>query len=288
VATAIRNACSFDGGTLVQTDNGFVPIEDIVPGRHQVLSRNKETGEVDFKPVIYRYSNVYDDVVHITIRDLDTLAEQTILSNRIHGFFAVERSPSVQLVSEKPREQVESDSGGRWVQAQHLKKGQLLTNSDEGWSEIVAVEVEARTFLAYNLNVADFHTYFVKNSLDTKADAVWVNNCRPTLSEEIVRDVARLGGEHSSINAAALRSDAFSVINTIAGAVSRPGFGRIPRTTQDLRELFPDQRVHELIGNLRGWTSIDPVPGNAHAHAGVRILARREGHGWLFRVTDTH
>ena len=157
-----------------------------------------------------------------------------------------------------------------------------MLNSDETWSEVVDVEIEPRALLAYNLNVAGFHTYFVKNSLDENADAVWVDNCRPTLSEAIVRDVARLGGRHAGLDAGALRADVFAVIDRVAGA------NTIPKATQDLQNLFPNQRVHELSGNWRGWTSIDPVPGNAHAYAGVRVLAKRQGNGWAFRVEDTH
>jgi hypothetical protein len=237
---------------------------------------------MDFKPVINRYSNVYDDVVHITIRDLDTLAEQTILSNRIHAFFVAGRQPSWRLASGTPDRRVEEDSGGRWVQAQKLHSGQRLLNSDETWSEVVDVKIESRALLAYNLNVAEFHTYFVKHSSDWNADAVWVDNCPPDIWQTIAADVAKLRGRHGSIVPKLLKADVRSVIDQILGA------NPIPRTTQDLTNLFPNQRVHDLTGNFRGWTSIDPVPDNAHAHAGVRILAKQQGDSWLFRVADTH
>ena len=157
-----------------------------------------------------------------------------------------------------------------------------LLNSDETWSEVVDVKIESRALLAYNLSVAEFHTYFVKNSSDRNADAVWVDNCPPEIWQTIVADVAKLRGRHGSIVPKLLRADVRSVIDQILGA------NPIPRTTQDLTNLFPNRWVHDLTGNFRGWTSIDPVPDNRHAHAGVRILAKQQGDSWLFRVADTH
>ncbi|MDH3663788.1 MAG: polymorphic toxin-type HINT domain-containing protein, partial [Alphaproteobacteria bacterium] len=153
--------CSFDGNTLVLTERGFVPIRDIVPGVHHVWSRNKESGEMAFKPVLDQYSNVYDGVVYVTVQNLANGVEHRILSNRVHPFF-VTNDKNVHLVAGRGRENRDTPHPGSWVQAHNLRPGDRLLNADESQSRIVRVLLEKKRLIAYNLSVADFHTYFVK------------------------------------------------------------------------------------------------------------------------------
>ena len=64
----------------------------------------------------------------------------------------------------------------QWVDAQYLKTGYRLLNPDNTWAIVTSVQVTDEPLTAYNLTVADYHTYFVAGQ--QHAPAVWVhNNC---------------------------------------------------------------------------------------------------------------
>jgi len=71
---------------------------------------------------------------------------------------------------------------GHWVDAQHLVAGDRLLNSDESWSEVVSVKAVEKPIKAYNLTVANDHTYFIAGAANDNAHtkhlakAVWVHN----------------------------------------------------------------------------------------------------------------
>ena len=169
---------SFDGETLVRTEDGFVPIEDIRPRADSVLARDEETGEQAYKPVLAQHRSRYDETVRVTIRDLETGAEQTIAANRVHPFYVADEVSELRLVAAGggAAPVLGTNDTGRWVQAHNLVAGDRLLNADEGWSEVTSVRVERKPLLAYNLTVADFHTFFVKAPEANDNDAVWVHN----------------------------------------------------------------------------------------------------------------
>ena len=169
---------SFDGATLVRTEDGFVPIEDIRPREASVLARDEETGAQAYKPVLAQHRSRYDETVRVAIRDLETGAEQTLAANRVHPFYVADEVSELRLVAAGggTAPVIGTNATGRWVQAHNLIAGDRLLNADEGWSEVTAVRVERKPLLAYNLTVADFHTFFVKAPEANDNDAVWVHN----------------------------------------------------------------------------------------------------------------
>ena len=62
----------------------------------------------------------------------------------------------------------------QWVDAQYLKTGYRLFNPDNTWAIVTSVQVTDEPLTAYNLTVADYHTYFVAGQ--QHAPAVWVHN----------------------------------------------------------------------------------------------------------------
>ena len=60
------------------------------------------------------------------------------------------------------------------MDAADLTAGYRLLNDDASWAEVVSVEVVAEELEAYNLTVADYHTYFV--AANENASPVWVHN----------------------------------------------------------------------------------------------------------------
>jgi len=70
----------------------------------------------------------------------------------------------------------------QWVDAQYLKTGYRLFNPDNTWAIVTSVQVTDEPLTAYNLTVADYHTYFVAGQ--QHAPAVWVhNNCWEALPD---------------------------------------------------------------------------------------------------------
>ncbi len=154
------STCSFDGDTLVKTNNGFFPIRDVQVG-DSVWARDEYTGKMGFKAILAQYSNPYEETVSVTIRDQDTAVEQTIISNRIHPYFVQLPASAGAVASSEGHIYQGKISNGAWVDAADLKLGYRLLNDDNTWAEVVSVKVEAKTLKAFNLTVADYHTYFV-------------------------------------------------------------------------------------------------------------------------------
>ena len=150
-----HKTCSFHGSTLVKTNTGYKAIADIRIG-DQVLAKNEYNGETAYKAVTAQYRNPYAQTVYIRISDTNGKT-QTLIANTIHPFFA----------------------NGKWTAAGSLKAGDVLLDENGAAQTVQSVETKAEELTAYNLTVADFHTYFVKGA-ERGTDAVWVHNaCDP-------------------------------------------------------------------------------------------------------------
>ncbi|MEP3244601.1 MAG: polymorphic toxin-type HINT domain-containing protein [Sneathiella sp.] len=188
-ARASRGVCSFHGDTQVLTSSGYLSIKDLKVGM-SVWSRSDQTDQMEWKSVLAQYSNSYDETVSITVRDVETGEEHTIVSNKIHPFFVQvpQKSKLLHMVTMSAGDGVPPSSeghhyrgtiaNGHWVDASDLKAGYRLLNDDESWAEVVSIKIDGKALKAYNLTVADFHTYFVRGTANVNAQPVWVhNNC---------------------------------------------------------------------------------------------------------------
>ena len=125
----------FVAGTLVTTEDGQEPIEEIEVG-DKVLSEDETTGEVAVKTVTETYINETDELIHICVNG------ETISATPTHPFYV--------------------DKLG-WTLARSLRAGDVLVLSN---GELVTVEWVQHEILespikVYNFEVEDFHTYFV-------------------------------------------------------------------------------------------------------------------------------
>ena len=125
----------FVSGTLVTTEDGQEPIEEIEVG-DKVLSEDETTGEVAVKTVTETYINETDELIHIGVNG------ETISATPTHPFYV--------------------DKLG-WTLARSLRAGDVLVLSN---GELVTVEWVQHEILespikVYNFEVEDFHTYFV-------------------------------------------------------------------------------------------------------------------------------
>ena len=258
--------CSFRGDTQVLTSVGYQRIDAIRAG-DLVWSRDDRTGRMAFLRVLRQYSNPYEDTVYITIRDVRTGTRQTIVSNRIHPFFVKRTEPAAPLLlianagdsgnseGHVYRGRIE---GGRWVDADHLQRGDRLLQADEEWSEVVSVTIVPEPLKAYNISVATSETFYVRaGDATAEADSVWVHNCPPPYF-----DIKRLPQERQDAVA-----DTLSHINKgtrPAGPTGRRWgveFENRPRAG----ESRPDLPAKDAKGNLITYTEyrVSPRPGQS-------------------------
>lgn len=121
----------FNAGTPVWTDQGPLAIERVRIG-DQVLSRDVETGELAFKPVLLTTVRPKRQLTAFTA------GRDTIESTGGHLFWV---------------------SGRGWVRAKELQAGQVLHGAS---APAVVTSVQPSVVAeTYNLVVDDFHTYFV-------------------------------------------------------------------------------------------------------------------------------
>ena len=125
----------FVAGTLVTTEDGQEPIEEIEVG-DKVLSEDETTGEVAVKTVTETYINETDELIHICVNG------ETLSATPTHPFYV--------------------DKLG-WTLARSLRAGDVLVLSN---GELVTVEWVQHEILespikVYNFEVEEFHTYFV-------------------------------------------------------------------------------------------------------------------------------
>ncbi|MHB0960237.1 MAG: polymorphic toxin-type HINT domain-containing protein [Pirellulaceae bacterium] len=131
-----RRLSCFKGSTLVWTITGPRPIEEILPG-DRVLAQSPNTGELAYKVVQQVTKRDPTPMMKITVGD------EEIVSTLGHPFWVI---------------------GKRWTMAKHLDEGSLL-HTVSGPLRIESVEeipaAAAWYEFSYNLEVDDFHTYFV-------------------------------------------------------------------------------------------------------------------------------
>jgi len=147
----LRNTCCFVAGTLVDTSEGLRRIEEIEVG-DLVLSRNEVTGETAYKPVT--------ELIRRHDREAWRLALQVVDEN---GNL---REEIFETTDDHPWRTVD----GRWAPTMDLRPEMEIITARGPPARVVSVERTGRTAPTYNLEVADFHTYFVGDA------RVWVHN----------------------------------------------------------------------------------------------------------------
>ena len=151
ISSAIAFSQCFKEGTLVATEDGLKPIEEIEVG-DKVLAYDEVTGEQAYKEVVRLFRNKTDEWYHVTAN-----GEELVCTGG-HPFFVENKG---------------------FVSAKDLSVGDILRLSTGALIPVSAISVEKleQHETTYNFEVADFHTYFVGES------EVLVHN---TCSEDIV------------------------------------------------------------------------------------------------------
>ena len=138
VLRVLNKACkignSFVGGTLVRTEYGLIPIEDVEIGM-RVLSFNEETGTTEYQEVIHLIAGEGSK----ELVDIELSSGDLIIATGGHPFYV----------------------NNIWVNAENLTTNQNLFGSDELSFGISSLRKYNQHAKVYNLTVAKNHTYFV-------------------------------------------------------------------------------------------------------------------------------
>ncbi|MGV2875798.1 polymorphic toxin-type HINT domain-containing protein [Macrococcus capreoli] len=123
----------FVAGTLVKTKQGLKPIEVIQTG-DEVLSRCMETGYVSYKPVTEVFTHQTDVITKVTLSN-----GEVIESTPHHLYFTTNRG---------------------FIVAEELLHGDTLL-TEQQLVEVNNVETKDINTDVYNIEVEDYHTYFI-------------------------------------------------------------------------------------------------------------------------------
>ncbi|MGN0496234.1 MAG: polymorphic toxin-type HINT domain-containing protein [Lachnospiraceae bacterium] len=175
----------FTGDTLVSTEYGLRPIEDIQVGDY-VWSENTETGEKELKKVLSVSVTETTVLVHVYTED-----GTEINTTENHPFFV---------------------EGKGWCVASELEQGDVLHTQD-GSVEIVSdvtIEQLEEAVKVYNLEIEDSHTYYVSDR------EVLVHN-RCELGENMINDPDGIGDPGPDFDAHHIFPQKFKDIFKIIG-----------------------------------------------------------------------
>ena len=213
---ALLSGClCFVAGTLVHTDRGLRTIEDIRAG-DRVWSRDPASGAVAYKRVRDTFVSHHTRLYHVQYlprravggedgeavsADGDEPAE--LVTTETHPFFVVNRQAFIPAAALNPGDQLQLADGGSAVV--------LRTTIDERREPVTT----------YNLDVDDFHTYFVGR------EGVWVHNAGIPCE-----DIADLISIYKRLKAEGQSSSA------ILAAIESSAGKDIPRMGAFLEEIF--------------------------------------------------
>ena len=129
-----KGGICFVAGTFIHTQMGLVPIEEMKPGM-LVLSKDLETGETEYKPVVRTSYNTADKLAVITAGN-----GAIIESTPSHPFY---------------------DIHSGWMKAEDLTASNQVVDKESNIVPVISVEFLEEEITVYNFEVLEHHNYFV-------------------------------------------------------------------------------------------------------------------------------
>jgi RHS repeat-associated protein len=215
-ATRIAKGPCFAASTMIHSERGLVPIEEVQVG-DRVRSRNEETGDEGYRSVVR--TSVTLDQPTLELQFIGGSREtETLEATLAHPFWVVNRG---------------------WVAARDLRPGDEVYTSQGGSARISRNVRTERATTVYNLEVEEFHTYFVGDA------GLWVHN-----NSSLTRPITAADLALSRVS-----------LSSLKGTVTNAGSTRILQV-EDIAGVIP---AGELRGALR--TIVDQARSD-----GVRTL----------------
>ena len=223
--------CCFVAGTLVATEDGLRPIEEIKLG-DRVLARHPETGETAYKAVT----------------DLIRLNERMIWEVSLSG--ENNASEFFETTDDHPWWILDAYGNGSWKTTAELSDGMIVTTADNQTMVITKIAQTDRVDATYNLTVADFETYFVGEN------KVLVHNCPTEGIYEFAEDAGDYVGQSGNVEKRLRQHKAAGRISdTDAADVTAVPGGKTKR------EIAEHKRIQEKTGGVPARKS-DAVTNN--------------------------
>ena len=216
----------FIAGTLVATQAGLVPIEDIKPG-DWVWATNEKTGETELKEVVNSFVRESNELVHITVNG------EKITTTPTHPFWVPQKG---------------------WTAAIELRAGDRLQllNGEYVVVEQVQHEILEAPVTVYNFEVEDFHTYYVTDS----AILVHNSNCGPNGKYE----KAPYHNQGNSVKSAAPIDGQSGLNNSVL--ISNNSFRRVGVSNGQII-VFDETSTGIYHGHVRSWQELTQPMKNA-------------------------
>jgi hypothetical protein len=187
-------AC-FVGDTLVYTNHGVSHIVDIVPGI-MVLSRSEATGEIGYRRVVQKFDHGKRDVFGVRYRHENGTCN-SVTTTPGHPFWVIGRGwvPAGELQIGQELEICDPEGGTFYGDRPGGLNG-VLAQRLRGIRSKVSIyylgPIEDRKYAVYNIDVEEFHTYFVGDL------GAWVHNTKvvaPTLGQAVEKIEQHLEGK---------------------------------------------------------------------------------------------
>ncbi|HEZ0756022.1 TPA: HINT domain-containing protein [Neisseria meningitidis] len=215
-----------------------------------VLSKGEASGKTGYKPVTARYGNPYQETVYIEVSD-GIGNNQTLISNRIHPFY----------------------SGGKWIKAEDLKAGSRLLSESGKTQTVRNIVVKPTPLKAYNLTVADWHTYFVKGN-QAETEGVWVHNdCPYDKGNQRYKDASYHGKNDNSVKSRAPTNGQAALDNSVQVKSTSPRRVGVDKANNEIVVLDKTQTFNngsaEYHGHVRSWQDLHTDQKNALKKAGL-------------------
>ncbi|MCG8417974.1 MAG: Hint domain-containing protein [Proteobacteria bacterium] len=136
---------SFAGGTLIETKQGYKPIEDIAVG-DEVWSRDDRTGAEGWARVVRVFARHKAEVLEVVLLEADGDAQKLVVT---------------------PEHPLMTRNG--WTAVGRLELGERVSAGDD-WAEVVSMVSSKERQTVYNFEVEGTHNYFVESG------GVWAHN----------------------------------------------------------------------------------------------------------------
>ncbi len=154
----LSRANCFAEGTLVDTEHGLLPIEQIEPGM-RVWSYDTATEEWQLSEVTVAWRSWHDgEMVELEF------AGESVLATAAHPIWLTsgERLDTRPKVTELPASESRLHrAGSRWVEAAHIRAGDAGLSRTAGTQPVHGRPIGTQARWVYNFEVAGTHTYTV-------------------------------------------------------------------------------------------------------------------------------